>query len=284
MPAFAHRHVAPRLVAKLAGQRNRARPPHLFSCLRVVRGDDARVVAGVGLALPAGDHLAVGDDRTGARTRALLRLHHGGLPDHVPGVHVHRIDLIVGAAVNQRAAPHRDVPVGAAIDAFRKLPAMLPHQIAGLRIDRGDDVARTRDVHHAVVDERRRLDAARSKPARPHHLQARDVVAIDLIERAVAPAVERAPPRQPVGRVRLPQHFIGDRHVALRRRRGRAAALRGDREAGRHSQRTDGEQDTSHCAATLAGAQGRVKKVVGTNGGTRHVRINGTRSPTVSAR
>ena len=40
---------------------------------------------------------------------------------------------------------------------------------------------------------------------------ARDVVAIDLVERAVAPAVERAPPHQPVGRIRLPQHFVGDR-------------------------------------------------------------------------
>ena len=73
VPALVHRHVAPGLVARLAGPRNRARAPELLAGLRVVRGDDAGVVAGVGLALPAGDHLAVGDDRTGARARALLR-------------------------------------------------------------------------------------------------------------------------------------------------------------------------------------------------------------------
>ena len=50
--------------------RDRARAPELFAGLRVVRGDDAGVVAGIGLALPAGDHLAVGDDRPRARVGA----------------------------------------------------------------------------------------------------------------------------------------------------------------------------------------------------------------------
>ena len=80
VPALGHRHVAPGLVAGLARQRDRARPPHFLARLRVVRGDDAGVVAGVGLALAAGNHLAVGDDRTGARARALLRVHHRAFP------------------------------------------------------------------------------------------------------------------------------------------------------------------------------------------------------------
>ena len=172
VPALRHRHVAPGLVAGLARQRNRARAPHLLAGCRVVRGDDAGVVAGVGLALAPGDHLAVGDDRPGARARALLRLHHRRFPHHVAGVDVDGVDLIVGAAVDERAAPHRDVAVGAAVDAFRQLAAVLPHQVAGLRVDRRDDVARAGHVHHAVVDERRRFDVARAEAARPHHLDA----------------------------------------------------------------------------------------------------------------
>ena len=44
VPALLHRHVAPRLVARLAGPRDRARAPQLLAGLRVVRGDDAGVV------------------------------------------------------------------------------------------------------------------------------------------------------------------------------------------------------------------------------------------------
>ena len=72
MPALLQRHIAPRLLARLAGSRDRSNAPELFAGLRVVRRDDARVAGRVRLTLPAGDHLAVGDDRpASSRWRAL---------------------------------------------------------------------------------------------------------------------------------------------------------------------------------------------------------------------
>ncbi len=64
-------HVAPRLVARFARRRDRARAPQLLAGARVVRGDHAGVRAAFGLAAAAGDDLAVGDDRPRALLRAL---------------------------------------------------------------------------------------------------------------------------------------------------------------------------------------------------------------------
>src|SRR4030095_15402714 len=108
------------------------RSPDFLAGGRVVRVDDARVVAGIRLALPARDDLSVGDDGTGAGASALLRLHHCRFPPQVAGVHIHGVDLVVGAAVDQRTAPHRDSAVGAAVHAFGQFAPMLPDQVAGL--------------------------------------------------------------------------------------------------------------------------------------------------------
>ena len=105
---------------------------------------------------------------------------------------------------------------------------------AGLRVERDHLVARRRDEHHAVVDDRRRLVAVGDAGGdHPRRLQPRDVGRRDLIERAVAPAVVGAPDHQPVagvgilqalGRHRLvvPQH---GRHRRRRRRRQRRRAI-----------------------------------------------------------
>ena len=107
-----------------------------------------------------------------------------------------------------------------------ELALVLPQQVAGPGVERLNQVIRVRQIHHAVVDERRRfLDVARPHAARPRHLHLRDVALVDLIERTEAPAVERPPPRQPVGRIRLPQHLVGDRDEGLvRSGRGRSAS------------------------------------------------------------
>ena len=199
-----------------------------------MRGDDAGVVGGVGLTLTAGDDLAVGDDRTRAGVGANARLEHLRFPRQLAGPGIDRVDAVVGAGVDERVAPHRHVPVGAAVDAVGVLAAVLPLQITGPRVHRHDDVAGIRDVHRAVVDERRRLlRAAADDAARPHHLEPRHVVAVDLVQRAVAPAVERAPPRQPVVGTRLPQHFVGHRRERL------LLGLRG------HAQTGDGDEKES---------------------------------------
>src|SRR5690606_9205898 len=60
VPTLLERDVTPRLVARLAGAWDRPRAPQLPPRLRVVRGDDTALVSRVRLALPPGDHLAVG--------------------------------------------------------------------------------------------------------------------------------------------------------------------------------------------------------------------------------
>ena len=70
VPALLHRHVAPALVAGLAGLRDRVRAPQLLAGRGVVRGDHAAFVRRIGLALPARDDLAARDDRARRRARA----------------------------------------------------------------------------------------------------------------------------------------------------------------------------------------------------------------------
>jgi hypothetical protein len=214
VPALLHRHVAPRLVARLAGSGDRVEAPELPASLRVVRRDHAGVAARVGLALAARDQLAVGDNRSAARGRALVRVEHLRLPDERARPRVERVDEVVRARVEDQIAPHRERAIGFGTDAFGELAAVFPNQVAGRRVDRLDVVARVRDEHHAVVHERRAFLVARAdEPPRPDHLQARHVRAVDLIERTVPPAVQRAAPGQPVSRIGLLQHRVGHRHV-----------------------------------------------------------------------
>ena len=56
--------VAPGFVSRFSRGGNRTRTPELFSRCRVVGGDDAGVRAAFGLTTPAGDDLAIRNDRT----------------------------------------------------------------------------------------------------------------------------------------------------------------------------------------------------------------------------
>ena len=87
---------------------------------------------------------------------------------------------------------------------------MPPLQVAGRRVDRFDYVVRLGHVQHAAVGERRSLLPPGRKPARPDHPQLVHVLAVDLVQRAVAPPVERPAPAQPVFRRRVLEHRVGD--------------------------------------------------------------------------
>ena len=112
--------------------------------------------------------------------------------------------------------------------------ARFPDEVAGLAVERLDDVAGAGEIHDAVVHDGRRLIRARIVH-RPHpgELQIVDVVAGDLIERAVAPPEIVAPEDQPVSGRRILQHLRRHRHVVLHfasdrdaaHRRGAAAPL-----------------------------------------------------------
>ena len=83
-------------------------------------------------------------------------------------------------------------------------------------VERDHLVVRRGHEHHAVVDHGRRLVNARlARVDHPHRLQPADVAGVDLIERAVAPAVVRAPDHQPVAVVGFEEALCRDGLVVL---------------------------------------------------------------------
>ena len=69
------------------------------------------------------------------------------------------------------------------------------------------------------MHERRSLLETWRQGPRPDHAQVAHVVAIDLIQRTVAPSVERPPPHEPVGRIGILQHLVRYRGEATARLR-----------------------------------------------------------------
>ena len=225
--AFLERNTSPGLVAELARGGDEAAPPQLRAGRGVVRDDDAGVRTSLRRAAPAGDHLAVGDDRAGGLVgRVDGVVEHHRLPRHLAGPRVDGDHPGVRRAVEQVAAVDGDVAVGVDQAADRvvghvvgPLAAVLPDQVAAHRVERLDDVARVRHVEDAVVDERRSLLQAGTERTRPDQPQARDVVPVDLVEGAEAPTVQRPPPHQPVPGRRVLEHRVGNRHELGRRLR-----------------------------------------------------------------
>ena len=214
------RHVAPCLVAGLSGRRNQTRAPQMLPRGRIVRGDHAGYGSGQRAAAPAGDELAVGDERPGGLPGGMhrvvedLRFPRGAARRCVEGV-----DVVVGARVEYVVAVQRQAAVGRLQppyplrDVVRDILAVLPQEVAGSRVDGLGQVAGIGQVHHAVVHQGRGLLAAGSHRPRPYQAQLADVVAVDLLQRAVAPAVERAAPHDPVIRIGVQDHGVRDRDV-----------------------------------------------------------------------
>ena len=87
---------------------------------------------------------------------------------------------------------------------------MLPDDVASARMKRLDHIVRVRHVHHAVVDQRGAGLKAIRERAGPDQAELPHVAAVDLVEWAVAPAIQRAAPHQPVTRSRVLEHLVGD--------------------------------------------------------------------------
>ena len=190
-------------------------PPELLAGDGVVGDDDAGVGAAARRATPPRDDLAAGDDGPRALQGGMrLVVEDPGLPRQLAGRRVEGEDEAVGAGVDDAVGVDGEVAVGGGEAAgggvLGQVAAVLPEEVAGGGVDGLDDVARVRHVQHAAVGEWRRLLAAGSHTARPREAQVADVLAVDLVQGAVAPAVERPPPHQPVGRRRILQHGVGD--------------------------------------------------------------------------
>ena len=143
--------------------------------------------------------------------------------------------------------------------------AVLPDEVAAHRVDGLDDVARVRHVEDAVVDQRRSLLQARAERTGPDHPEAGDVAAVDLVEGAEAPGVQGAAPHQPVVRVRVLEHGVGDRDelavVLLRLRRRRQK--RGGRDEGEKERHQHRETVQELHGCSLAGTRIAFKESTG---------------------
>ena len=139
-----------------------------------------------------GGHVGVPPDRSGARVEA-------------DDVRIDRVEenqvLVDGQAAHLcgRAQP------------LVHFTAVFPDEVAGGGVERLHDVAGVGDVHHAVTDDRHRLRDAWLEAPGPGELHVADIVPVDLVERTVAPAVEGAPPVEPVARIRVLEYGIADR-------------------------------------------------------------------------
>ena len=99
-------------------------------------------------------------------------------------------------------------------EILRQIALIPPALLAARRIQRQQMVVRRRDEHGPIVHHRRRLmPFAHAGGEGPQRLQARHVLRIDLIQRAVALRIVGAPVHQPVLRLRIRQPRISDRRI-----------------------------------------------------------------------
>ena len=109
--------------------------------------------------------------------------------------------------------------------AVGDLVGVRPDAVAVRGIDRDDAGAGFDQVHDPVVDEWSRLLHSRRKSQRPGQRESGDVVAVDLVEWTEALLIVGAVDHEPIRRIGILQHLVGDglevADLAERRRRGR---------------------------------------------------------------
>ncbi len=145
------------------------------------------------------------------------------LPGQFAGLGLQRIQVVVVGSVDDLVTIDGQVPIilGQPAHHLRhvlwNIPPVLPLEIAGDRVDRLHDLVGVGHIEGAAVGDRRALLGAGPKPSGPHHLQFGHRLLINLVERAVAPPVQRPAPHQPIAGRWVLQHLVGNR---LERRLG----------------------------------------------------------------
>ena len=161
-----------------------------------------------------GDDFSLCDDRSARVTVAQLVVGNRLIPDHLTGPRVERDEVRVVGGGDDLVAVDRERPHPADEDVVGidlELLLVFPEQIAGQPVDRLNQPVRLRNVQNPLIHQRGRHLIAWPERPRPHELQLVGVRPVDLLERAVAPRVERAPPVDPVHRIRVGEHRVGDR-------------------------------------------------------------------------
>jgi hypothetical protein len=195
--------------------------PGLRAGLQVVGRD---VAARVVLRAAVADHHHVACHlwRAGHRVAALLVIDGVGLPQHLAVGGIERIEDAVEGGNVHLALPHRDatihhVAAGAAIDLAVDLRFEAPQLGTGRGIERIHAPGDAGGVHHAIEHHGRGFHAARGAGGKlPRQTQARDVLAVDQVQRRVMRLAEIAARGEPGTWLRIDRQQAGAIELARR--------------------------------------------------------------------
>ena len=210
------RQLTPGVAARIARFGDGVELPDQLSGLRVVGADEALLLAILiaRAAAQALDHLALGDNGSAAgAVVAQGAVADRGLPHFLAGTRIQRED-------DGRSGRHVDFVVvdrqpALRVPGGRFADAVLPDQFTGLGIQRLHDIARVIDEHGPVVDHRSGLIGALIHRPGPDQAQILHVVRGDLVQRAEIVGAIVVADHQPVGRIRIAHHRVGDGRVVL---------------------------------------------------------------------
>ena len=158
-----------------------------------MRGDETVLALGH-FAGPAGNHFTVGDEHAARRLPAVVHL---GLPTDRSSLGIEGDQEAVRRGKIDHVLIDADVLVTRRlrIDALGVIALILPDQVAIGAVGRLHRGAGHIHIDNAAIDDWRGFLGASRQTARPGHTELPDVVLVDLVERAIAPRIERPPPK-----------------------------------------------------------------------------------------
>ena len=213
------RERTPGIAAGFAFERNRSKAPRFFAGLGVIGADETFLFAirRAGVAAQSLNQPAFHRERAaGVGVLAFGAVADGRVPNHLAVAGVERHQMRVAGGHENLVVVDRDAAHGGR-GGIRAV-AILPDQLAGLRVQRLQHHAGVVHVQHAVVHDGRGLVAvARAflHGPTPHQTQIVDVLRGDLVQRAVVGGLVIAANHQPIAGIGIAQHGVGDRNVVL---------------------------------------------------------------------
>ena len=235
--------LGPRLVSVFTGPRNRVERPHELAAEHVVRADVPRRRP-VAFADVRSDDDEIFEDASGAVVRTAVAAR--GADAHVDEAFgAERQDLLAVARIHFADAVVRredEAPVRAILALPVREPALgraqrrHPQLLAGRRVERDEDAADARHVHHVVDDERVEDEPVgfAGHRIKPRAFELFDVALVDLRERGVLHRVRRPAVLIPLGvgrgcwacEARCARMAVAARAMPMSSTRLRAARLR----------------------------------------------------------
>ncbi len=210
----------PGVAAGLAGRRNGIGLPGRLAGIAIERLHEAahaELTAG-----HADQHLALHDEGRHGHVIAGLPVLDRSLPGHLAGLGVESDERGVESGEENLVAIERNAAAGImqCAEPLRDLALEPPEKIAGRRVESDDLIVRRGDEHHAIIDDRRGLvTGVHARGEAPHGHERFDVADIDLVERAIAPALIATADHEPVLRLGVGEACVCNRRVVRAERR-----------------------------------------------------------------